>query len=372
MKVVYVSKASVVAAHRDKLRFLAREVDLEVVLPERWHGPPEALDASHGVRLTTLPVLFPGRNHFHLYRGLGPVLDRFQPDLVHVDEEPYSAVTLQCGLAARRRGLPFIFFAYQNIEKRYPPPFQSLRRWVFKRAAGGIACTQQAADVLLRFGFAGPLAVIPQMGVDSSLFFFNEATRAETRASLGLDQESVVVAFLGRLVPEKGVDLLLGALKRLPDVKAIITGVGPEEKSLRAQASELGIEARVIFTGEVASMQVPALLPAADVLCLPSRSTPRWAEQFGRVLVEAMSVGIPLLATECGGIPGVVGDAGLLVPMNDLEALTDALRQLAGDPELRRELGRRGRARAEALFSQQRVVDDTVRFYDDILRRGEA
>ena len=143
MKVVYVSKASVVAAHRDKLRWLARQVDLEVVIPDRWHGPPEDLDASNGVRLTTLPVLFPGRNHFHLYRGLGAVMDRFQPDLVYVDEEPYSAVTLQCGLAARRRGLPFIFFAYQNIEKRYPPPFQSLRRWVFKRAVGGIACTQQ-------------------------------------------------------------------------------------------------------------------------------------------------------------------------------------------------------------------------------------
>ena len=147
--------------------------------------------------------------------------------------------------------------------------------------------------MLLRCGFAGPLAVIPQMGVDPALFCFNDATRTQTRTSLGLDQESVVVAFLGRLVPEKGVDLLLGALKRLPDVKAIITGVGPEEKSLRAQASELGIKGRVIFTGEVASMQVPALLPAADVLCLPSRSTARWAEQFGRVLVEAMSMGLP-------------------------------------------------------------------------------
>lgn len=181
-----------------------------------------------------------------------------------------------------------------------------------------------------------------------------------------------MVAFLGRLVPEKGVDLLLEALKLSPELYAIITGSGPEAESLRAQASHLGIEERVRFTGEVASMRVPALLAAADVLCLPSRSTAHGAEQFGRVLVEAMSMGIPPVATECGGMPAVVGDAGLLVPMNDLEALTNALRRLAGDPELRRELGRRGRARVEALFSQRQVVDDTVRFYDDVLARGEA
>ncbi|MCH7533951.1 MAG: glycosyltransferase [Gemmatimonadetes bacterium] len=372
MKVVYVSKASVVAAHRDKLRLLAREVDLEVVLPERWHGPPEALDASHGVRLTTLPVLFPGRNHFHLYRGLGAVIDRFRPDVVHIDEEPYSAVTLQGGVAARRRGLPFIFFAAQNVAKRYPPPFQGLRKWVFRRSAGGIAGTQQAADVIRALGFTGRLAVIPQMGVDPSLFCFDDAARAETRTKLGLDQERLVVAFLGRLVPEKGVDLLLEALRLSPELHAIITGAGPEAESLRAQASDLGIEARVHFTGEVASLEVPALLSAADVLCLPSRSTARGAEQFGRVLVEAMSMGIPVIATECGGMPAVVGDAGLLVPMNAPEALARALRRLAEDPELRAELGRRGRARAEALFSQRRVVDDTVRFYDDVLAGGEA
>ena len=181
-----------------------------------------------------------------------------------------------------------------------------------------------------------------------------------------------MVVFLGRLVPEKGVDLLLEALKLLPELSAIIAGSGPEAESLRAQASHLGIEARVRFTGEVASMRVPALLAAADVLCLPSRSTAHGAEQFGRVLVEAMSMGIPLVATECGGMPTVVGDAGLIVPMNDPGVLASALRRLAEDRDLRTEMGRRGRQRVEALFSQRQVVDDTVSFYGDILARGEA
>ena len=83
-------------------------------------------------------------------------------------------------------------------------------------------------------------------------------------------------------------------------------------------------------------------------------------------------MGIPVIATECGGIPAVVGDAGLIVPTNDHRALANALRRLAEDRDLRTEMGRRGRERVEALFSQDRVVEDTVRFYGDVLAGGEA
>lgn len=368
MKVLYVSKASVVAAHCDKLRWLAKRVELEVVVPNRWSGS-ESLLAVEDVSLTPLPVFWPGHNHFHLYRGLGVVMDRFVPDLIHLDEEPYSAVTFQAGSAARRRGIPFVFFAAQNIPKRYPPPFHSMRRWVFDHAAGGIAGTGQAADVLLHFGFRSLLRVVPQMGVDPAVFRADARRRADSRGSFGCAPDAPVVAFIGRLVREKGIDLLLRALATIPELYCVIAGSGPEEGSLRKLASALGIESRVRFMGHIPSMAIPGVLAGADLLCLPSRNTQRWSEQFGRVLVEAMSTEVPVVVTDCGGMPGVVGDCGKVVPMDDVDALSTALEQLASDQTHRVELGRCGRARVIDEFSQHRIVEDTLALYKNVLER---
>ena len=368
MKVLYVSKASVVAAHRDKLRWLAKRVELEVVVPNRWSGS-ESLLAVEDVSLTPLPVFWPGHNHFHLYRGLGVVMDRFVPDLIHLDEEPYSAVTFQGGRAARRRGIPFVFFAYQNIPKRYPPPFHGIRRWVFDHAAGGIAATDRAADVLVQYGFRKLLRVIPQMGVDPALFCADAGLRVNTRASFDCPSDAPVVAFIGRLVPEKGIDLLLGAVATIPEIVCVIAGSGPEEATLRALADDLDIGSRVRFMGQIPSMEIPAVLAGVDVLCLPSRTTRRWAEQFGRVLIEAMSTEVPVVVTNCGEMAGVVGDCGKVVPMDDVDALSIALEQLLSDQAHRVELGRCGRARVMDEFSQRRVVEDTVALYEDVLER---
>ena len=369
MKVLYVSKASVVAAHRDKLRWLARRVELEVVVPNRWNGSEDLLEVED-VKMTPLPVFWPGHNHFHLYRGLGSVMDRLVPDVVHLDEEPYSAVTFQGGRAARRRGIPFLFFAAQNVPKRYPPPFHGMRRWVFDHAAGGIAGTGQAAEVLLHFGFRSLLRVVPQMGVDPDVFRADARRRAESRASFGCPPDAPVVAFIGRLVQEKGIDLLLRALATIPELFCVIAGSGPEEASLRKLANALRIECRVRFMGHFPSMAIPGLLAGVDLLCLPSRSTRRGAEQFGRVLVEAMSTEVPVVVTDCGGMPAVVGDCGRVVPMDDIEALSTALAHLASDQACRVELGRCGRARVMDEFSQHRVVEDTLALYQDVLEHA--
>ena len=365
MKVLYVSKSAVVAAHRDKLCWLKEHVDLQVVVPDRWAGPAEPAD--DGVAVTALPVLFPGRHHLHLYRGLGGAIERFGPDLLHVDEEPYSAVTLQSALHAGRRGLPFVFFAWQNIPKRYPPPFNAVRASVFRRAAGGIAGSEAAAAVLKHFGFGGPLAVIPQMGVDPTLFRPDPEARQEMRRALDLPPDTVLVGYLGRLVPEKGVDLFLDALSGVPGVHAVVGGQGPELERLRARAAREDLRGRVSFAGQVPSLEVPSWLAALDVLTLPSRSTPRWKEQFGRVLIEAMACGVAVVATESGEMPAVVGDAGILVPEDDTEALGRALHSLATDADRRGNLACLGRSRVTGHFTQERVIENTLDFYDEVL-----
>ncbi len=144
-------------------------------------------------------------------------------------------------------------------------------------------------------------------------------------------------------------------------------GGGPEEDALQARATALGIADRARFTGVVPSSTVADWLTALDVLAQPSLTTPGWAEQFGRTLVEAMASGVAVVGSASGEIPEVIGDAGLVVREGSVAALRDALIRLVEGEEARRRLGATGRARVLDRFTQDSVVDETIAFYGDLL-----
>jgi glycosyltransferase involved in cell wall biosynthesis len=367
MKVLYLSKALVVAEYRTKLGALARGAEVVAVVPERWGATrvEEPGPGDGGIRFRR--PIFHGHNHFHLYPDLGALLDRERPDLVHIDEEPYSAVTLQAARLCRRRAIPSLFFAWQNLDKRLPPPFGALRRRVFGAVAGGIAGTPAAARVLRDSGYLGPLAVVPQFGVDAERFRPDPAARRRARAATGISDDRFLVGFAGRLVPEKGAHLLVRALADLPSAHLLIAGDGPERDRLAALARDLDAEDRVRFCGRIPSTEMPAWLAALDALALPSLATRGWAEQFGRVLVEAMACGVPVVASRSGEIPHVVGDAGVLVEEGDAGALRAALADLAADEVARRRLACAGRARVLQHFTQAGIASRTLDFYREIL-----
>jgi len=172
--------------------------------------------------------------------------------------------------------------------------------------------------------------------------------REAARHALGLPADAFVVAALGRLVPVKGFDLLVEAMPALlaavPGAHAIVIGDGPEEAALASLAEGLGVRSRVRLHGP--SADVTALLAAADVLAAPSRN-----EGMGRALVEAMALGVPVIGTDVGGIPSVVGDdeAGRLIPPDDVPALAAALIELGRDASVRAKLAEVARERAETF-----------------------
>ena len=171
------------------------------------------------------------------------------------------------------------------------------------------------------------------------------------------------------MVEDKGVDILLRAVAGLDgDWEIRLLGSGPAQAQLETLARELGIAARVHFDAPRPSVEMPAYYAQLDLFVMPSRTRPNWKEQFGRALVEAMACAVPVIGSDCGEIPNVIGDAGVIFREEDVEALRAHLTALRDDPARRTELGQRGRARVLARFTQARVAEETYRVYRAIVQ----
>lgn len=366
MRILMISKACLVGAYQRKLEEIARfpNIELMVAVPPSWRDGSRViwLERAYtaGYELVVEPVAFNGSFHLHFFPRLGRLLRAFAPDIVHVDEEPYNFATFHALWLAKRAGARVLWFTWQNLKRRYPLPFRFIERYNLRHADYAIAGSRGAARVWREKGYAGPLAVIPQFGVDPDIFTPRPDWRDPARGF-------VIGYGGGRLVPEKGVDLLLEAVAELAGVwRLAIAGVGPEQGRLELLARRLGLAGRVFFEGEIPSLRMPAFYRELDALVLPSRSRPNWVEQFGRVLIEAMACGIPVVGSDCGEIPNVVGDAGLIFPEGDAGALRACLVHLMRAPDLWADLAQRGRERVLAHFTQAQVAAQTVAVYREM------
>ena len=361
------SKACIVGIYQPKLEAIAAlGVDLIVLTPPSWRDERgvQHLERAHmqGYQLREIPIRFNGNFHLHHYPTLGREFRRFQPQIVHIDEEPYNLATWQALWQARRLGAKSLFFSWQNIRRAYPPPFNLGERYVMRNADYALAGTTAAAEVLRAKGYAGRLAVIPQFGTAPDLF-----QPAHSRP-----ERQFTIGYIGRIVPEKGLRVLLRAAAQLDgDWRLRLVGGGSARDDMEALARSLGIGEQTAFIGQLPSTDLPAEYHELDALVLPSLTRPNWKEQFGRVLVEAMASGLPVIGSDSGAIPGVIGDAGLILPEGDVEALAAALRDLRDQPALRAELIEKGRARFLAHFTHERIAEATEGVYRELLNSSE-
>ena len=373
MRVLLISKACLVGAYQTKLEQIARfeDIDLTVLVPPVWEDPAGdvPLEPVHteGYRLLVEPIRFNGHYHLHYYPQLGERMEALQPDIVHIDEEPYNVATWHALRQARAVGARSLFFSWQNIRRSYPFPFNVLEKQVLNRVSFAIVGNQAAAAVWRAKGYEGPCRVIPQFGVDPTHF----------HPPLEVSRAPSPVLRIGsagrRLVWEKGNDLLLRAVAGLPGAWEVhIAGEGPERAALAQLARELGIAERVSFDGVIPSTAMPDYLRGLDVLVLPSRTLPNWKEQFGRVLIEAMACEVAVVGSDSGEIPHVVAEAGLIFPEESVDALRAALLRLMESNMLRERLGRAGRRRVLAQYTQDRIAAQTVDVYREMVRLPAA
>jgi len=378
-RLLTVAHSYAVAQNRRLAHELARSGkerwEVVAVTPEVFHGQRDLRSVrfepstTEPCRVETVPALGTRSPHLFFYgRKLKTIL-KDHWDAVHCWEEPFVHAGYQIARWTPPRAA-LVVATFQNIAKAYPPPFCWMEASVMRRSAGWIAFGHSAAKALGgRPAYRErPMRVIPP-GVDMDVFCPDRSSGARVRESLGWTVDGPPVAgFLGRFVPEKGVEFLTRTLDALPTPwRALFVGAGPLEAHLRAWATGKRDNVR-ICTG-VSHAAVPGFLNALDVLCAPSLSTPRWREQFGRMLVEAFACGVPVIANRSGEIPYVVGDDGVLLPENDLGAWTQALNEMLENETRRREFAERGHARAQAEFAWAVVARQHWDFFETLLER---
>jgi len=240
---------------------------------------------------------------------------------------------------------------------------------VKRRADGWIAFGRTVEEALAaRPGYRDhPHAVIPP-GVDVEHFRPDPEARRRVREVLGwAGAGPPVVGYLGRFVEAKGLGVLRRAWEAAPASRLLLVGGGPLEAELRAWGRGFGDRVRVV-TG-VPHDAVPDYLNAMVLLAAPSLTTPKWREQFGRMLVEAMACGVPVVGSDSGEIPHVIGDAGIVVPEGDVGAWTKALGDLIGNPDRRAGLAGRGLRRAWAEFALDAVARRHLDFFDSLIQK---
>jgi len=376
VRVAVISHACVIDVNQRLFKQLCSahpDVELLLIAPQRWKASTgrevafaEVEDA--GFRSQPLPVIGSGQISLHLYRGLARALREYRPEIVYLDEEPYSLPAWQTLRICRRAGWPICFVSEQNRVKRFPWPFSQVERAMLRTAALVLPSADEVAEVLRAKGAAGPIVVIPHF-VDTELF--RPLDRSGLRRELAL--RGRVIGYMGRLTPEKGLDDLREAaetlLRRGDDVSLLLVGSGPMADALRqwSRAHEPG---RVVLAGAVPHTAVPDYLNVCDLLVAPSRTAANWEEQFGRVVIEAAACAVPVVGSSSGHIPKLVEElqSGVIFPERDPDALAEAIAGMLADPAAAAEMGRGARMRVEERYGLTAVADRLYEALSTVVR----
>jgi glycosyltransferase involved in cell wall biosynthesis len=377
LRVLAISHSCVVGANQQVYEELARHPDvaLGLLMPSHYvsdfDGSRIVPDRTvgNGFRILTGRPVLAGNGSLYFYlTGLTRAVRETRPAVTFLDEEPWSLSALQAVWRARRAGSRVVFYSKQNLKKPLPPPFRQIQAAVFRATDHAFAISDEVAGVLRWKGYGGPVTLLPH-GVDPARF--SPRNVSGLRARLGLT--GTVFAYFGRLVPEKGVEVFLRAALRLATTDGDratfwVVGSGPEEGRLRALVE--GKPGRFIFLPKVPHLEVAEYLSAADVVVIPSLTIPRWKEQFGRVIIEALACGVPVIGSDSGEIPHLIRKVGggLVTPEGDAEALAAVMAGLLADPERLRHLAETGRRAVLEAYTNAAVAATMRTVFQQVAR----
>jgi glycosyltransferase involved in cell wall biosynthesis len=325
----------------------------------------ETIDGVHVTRVGTIATA----GSVPIAPGFAAALSGSRADAI-VLHEPNPWALLSFAIARPRVPLA-IWFHSEVVRPRlqYALFYHPIARPAYRDARRIVVSSPALAEHAAALQpYRDRIVVIP-FGIDASRWEPTAETRERAARIRGRVGDRPLVLFAGRMVPYKGVDVLLRALADT-SAAAVLVGHGPSLKRWQALAGSLHLDGRVTFAGEVPHMELAALYHACDIFVLPSVTR---AEAFGYVQLEAMVCGKPVISTRLpSGVPWVNrdGETGLTVPPGDVSALRSAIAALADDPDRRARMGAAGRSRVESEFSLSRMRASVAALYRELLDEG--
>lgn len=301
-------------------------------------------------------------------------VSRFNPDIFHVIEEPFSLSAAQFVLI-RDTLCPeakIILNSFENIDIYQGFPFRHAQDFNLKRADALIIAPKEGRNIWEDRGFSRKIYHVP-LGVDTKVFHPLDESELSSNNPFPMPNNDIFnVGYIGRLTEEKGVNILVEAIHLLKNngnrVALFLVGSGSLRKELEKKVCMLGLSQDAKFINHLEQHELPVFLHHMDALVLPSITTTWWKEQFGRVLVEAMACKVPVVGSSSGEIPNVVGDAGLIFEEGNAKALSESLDTLIRDETQREKMALKGLNRVKEMYAWPAVANRLIEIYKEILR----
>jgi glycosyltransferase involved in cell wall biosynthesis len=393
INLVIISHAYVYTPYREKIEALAKYKDLKITLIT-----PEFGLEGGGQKVYTIPYqgknykhiilsgYFTGKLNFFIFKNLKKTLSEINPDIILLEEEYWTQVAAQVTYVTKKF-LPqtkLILLSQENIchiwedegkslyqRFRYQS-FHLLEKLIIPKLDGLVfqfpEVWKDFEQRILALKFNGIKGTFPQLGVDYERFAnpVDKSKLNQIRKQLDITSKDFVYGYIGRITQEKGVEDLIYALTGWdrPNTKVLLIGNGDQQylEHLSQLIYKLNLNNIISIHSAIDFDDIPAYFQILDISVLLSHTTHIWKEQFGRVLVESMAAGTPVIGSDSGAIPLVVGETGYIVTEKDILSIREALIKAYANKNKYIKLSKLAQIRAKELFSYTAIAEKTYNF----------
>jgi glycosyltransferase involved in cell wall biosynthesis len=399
INLVIISHAYVYTPYREKIEALSKYKDLKITLitPEFglegggqkvYTAPYQGKSYKHII----LSGYFTGKLNFFIFKNLKKTLQSLNPDIILLEEEYWTQIAAQVTYITKKF-LPqtkLILLSQENIchiwEKEGKSVYQKFRyksfhlleKFIIPKLDGLVfqfpTVWQDFEQRMLDLKFKGIRGTFPQLGVDYDRFSKKISPKKikSIREKLNIETNTFVYGYIGRITKEKGIEDIIYALAGWdkPNTKVLIIGNGDTEylEELNQLIRKLNLNYIISIHPAIPFDDIPTYFQILDISILLSHTTPIWKEQFGRVLVESMAAGTPVIGSDSGAIPLVIGKTGYIVMEKDILAIRESLMEAYSNKNKYKKLSKLAQQRAKDKFSYTSIAEQTYDFIQEIYK----
>ncbi|MFP4466118.1 MAG: glycosyltransferase family 4 protein [Candidatus Goldiibacteriota bacterium] len=365
MKVMFVSHSAVLKEYQQKLVCLAENhgIDIVLVTPPYWYESGVKTRPFKGykqIKYETGRVVFL-KKYVHFYKKALKTVKRLNPDIIHIEEEPFDIPCMQFMRAAKKTGKKTVFFTSDNFKRKHNAVRQYFDSYCLKNTDGVAAVNLDAKKLLVERGCSEEKIEIIAHGINPEEFSFAPGISGKKNYTLG---------YTGRIAPEKGLETVIDAVSGINNVKFIMAGAGEKdyENSLKKRAEEKGVLQRIEFRGHINRSSIPAFMTELDVFVLPSLTTKYWREKFGRVIIESFASKVPVIGSDSGEIPNLLKGAGMIFMEGDSAELKDKILRLTGDMRIYQNCRDKGYEKLMNNYTNDKIAEKLAGLYTRIMK----